>query len=523
MGEYHNCVILDDYSTKCWGKGNEGQLGLGSQSSSNVPAGSVDFGSGRTARAIASSKFSNCAVLDDSSLKCFGGNNNGQLGYGDKTNRIGADQMGDSLPTVDLGTGRTAVSLAGGGEFVCAVLENGDVKCWGYNGQGELGLGDNTQRGDDLNEMGNNLPVVDLGTGRTASSISIGWSTACAVLDNGDLKCWGQNHRGQGGQGHSTNIGMTSNEMGDNLPAIDLGAGRTALSVRNMHYTTCVLLDNGSVKCFGQNDHGQCGLGDTEHRGDSANEMGDSLPSVDLGPGRTAVSLFASAHNACALLDDGALKCWGRCLRGSCGSGTTEAFGDEAGEMGINLASIDFGGGIGILPPPPPTLSPTAVPTLSPTETPEWQAVSTSGDATVTSSWSSPAATSYCSANWAVESQVYWGSAYSVAQCQQMCIESSTCQGISRGVSGGSYPNYCVICSNIVTTAYHVQWETFTLTRAVQGIVPAHSSQCAAGAGKLAPLPFSLLLSVYKHIYTYILCMIFISSVSRALESCGSP
>ena len=112
-----------------------------------------------------------------------------------------------------------------------AILDDGSVKCWGYNFSGQLGYGDITQRGDTSNEMGDNLPTVDLGTGRTAVQISCGGYHTCVILDDGTVKCWGINNYGQLGYGHITNIGIGSNQMGDNLPTVDLGTGRTAVQI----------------------------------------------------------------------------------------------------------------------------------------------------------------------------------------------------------------------------------------------------------------------------------------------------
>ena len=83
-------------------------------------------------------------------------------------------EMGDNLPAVDLGTGRTATAIfSGGGSHMCAFLDDKSLKCWGGNYFGQLGLGDTNNRGDASGEMGDNLPVVDLGTGRTATAISM--------------------------------------------------------------------------------------------------------------------------------------------------------------------------------------------------------------------------------------------------------------------------------------------------------------------------------------------------------------
>jgi alpha-tubulin suppressor-like RCC1 family protein len=72
--------------------------------------------------------------------------------------------MGDALPVVKLGTGRTAKTVLAGGGHTCALLDNGALNCWGHNFYGELGLGDTQHRGDGPGEMGDALPVVDLGS-----------------------------------------------------------------------------------------------------------------------------------------------------------------------------------------------------------------------------------------------------------------------------------------------------------------------------------------------------------------------
>tara|TARA_B100001057_G_C22315559_1_gene743743 strand:+ start:125 stop:364 length:240 start_codon:yes stop_codon:yes gene_type:complete len=72
--------------------------------------------------------------------------------------------------------------------------------------------------------MGDNLAAIDLGSGRTATAISAGFYHTAALLDNGTVKVWGRGIFGITGQGNSNNIGDGSNEMGDNLPSIDLSS-----------------------------------------------------------------------------------------------------------------------------------------------------------------------------------------------------------------------------------------------------------------------------------------------------------
>ena len=97
--------------------------------------------------------------------------------------------MGDNLPAVDLGSDRTSKVIAAGYAHTCAILDNAYVKCWGSNTSGQLGLGDTNKRGDNSSEMGGSLPVVDLGSERTATAIAAGYAHTCAILDNEYVKC----------------------------------------------------------------------------------------------------------------------------------------------------------------------------------------------------------------------------------------------------------------------------------------------------------------------------------------------
>jgi E3 ubiquitin-protein ligase HERC3 len=172
---------------------------------------------------IAAGAFHTCVLLDTAALKCWGNNAYGQLGLGNTADRgANQNQMGDNLPAVNLGTGRTAKSIVAGGFHTCALLDNDTVKCWGNNTQGELGLGDVMARGGSPNSIGDNLPAVDLGTSRVAKLLALGSSYSCALLDNGTVKCWGFNNGGQLGVGDVSNRGDNANEMGDRLPAVNI-------------------------------------------------------------------------------------------------------------------------------------------------------------------------------------------------------------------------------------------------------------------------------------------------------------
>ncbi len=365
-GEEHACALLDDGSIKCWGRNDVGQLGQGDgfdrpfrtscATHPCLPVGfrlsgddldPIDLGSGRTAVAVAAGAQHTCAILDTGAVKCWGLNQTGQLGLGG----VWDGQMGDALPAVDLGTGRTAVAITAGEQHTCAILDDGSVKCWGHSGFLGIGEGANSiaSRGDEPADMGDNLPAVDLGTGHTAVAVAAGGRHTCALLDDASVKCWGDNPNGELGQGDQATRGDEPGEMGDELPSVDLGNGRTATAITAGVVHTCARLDDAEVKCWGENTHGQLGLGDTDRRGDGPGEMGDALPAVNVGTGRTVQAISAGGDRSCVVRDDASIRCWGAHASLALGDphhlARTAALdlGDVPAEMGDGLHTIDFG------------------------------------------------------------------------------------------------------------------------------------------------------------------------------------
>ena len=346
------CALVGDATVKCWGYNFDGQLGYGDQinrgdgpEEMGLRLRPVDLGTGRTAVQISTGSLHTCALLDDATAKCWGSNLAGRLGYGEPQNRgDGPNEMGDNLPAIDLGTGRTVGQIATG-SHTCALLDDATVKCWGEGTFGQLGYGDPNNRGGGPGEMGNNLPAVDLGAGRTALQIAPGFGYTCVRLDDATVKCWGRGLEGRLGYGDESNRGDGPGEMGDDLPAIDLGTGRTAVQVTVGDAHVCVLLDDATVKCWGKGFNGRLGYGDQENRGDGPNEMGDNLDPIELGTGRTALQITAGRLHTCALLDDATVKCWGEGAFGQLGYGDQNNRGDGPNEMGNNLPAVDLGTG----------------------------------------------------------------------------------------------------------------------------------------------------------------------------------
>ena len=123
--------------------------------------------------------------------------------------------MGDNLPTVSLGTGAETVSLAASDSSTCAVLSGGSVKCWGDNTYGQLGQGDTVDIGLADGSMGDAFVPVDFGAGLNLVSLTSGNSHSCVQFANSQIKCWGYNLFGGLGLGDTVNRGDLPGEMGD--------------------------------------------------------------------------------------------------------------------------------------------------------------------------------------------------------------------------------------------------------------------------------------------------------------------
>jgi alpha-tubulin suppressor-like RCC1 family protein len=285
-----------------------------------------------------------CVLSTEGKVKCWGLNNYGQLGLGDTNNRGDtSNEMGDSLPFVDLGTGRTAVMISAGNTHACAWLDNNTLKCWGRNFRGELGYGDTNDRGDGPGEMGDALPPVDLGSVGEIREIDLGDTVSCARFSSGQVKCWGRNTFGILALGHTDNIGDGPGEMGSNLSNLNLGSGFTIEDIMLGDDALCALSSEGEVKCTGN-------LPSYESAnlfGDSTGEIGDGIPVVNLGTGVRVKALpngnsGIGSNTMCALLLDHSVKCWGYNADGQLGLGSTENRGDGPGEMGDALSALDL-------------------------------------------------------------------------------------------------------------------------------------------------------------------------------------
>jgi alpha-tubulin suppressor-like RCC1 family protein len=329
-GEYFTCALLGSGAVRCWGDSDRGQLDQGNELSVGDDPGesSVAVPLPGPAKTITAGYGTACAILDSGELRCWGRGVFGALATGNQLDL--GDDPGETTVRIDLGPGRTATAATIGSDNGCAILDTGQVRCWGNNSFGMLGQGNMNAVGDDPGEAP--LPVA---LPRPAVAIAASWSSVCAVLDTGQLYCWGGGSFGQLMQGNTNNVGDQPGE----LPVQVNTGGHGVLAITSGADFYCAVYDDHQVRCWGANTYGQLARGSTADFGDDPGET--NVGPIALPAGRSAVSVGAGANHACVLLDDGQVRCWGANTDGALGQGNAEDIGDDPGETTVG---VDLGG-----------------------------------------------------------------------------------------------------------------------------------------------------------------------------------
>jgi alpha-tubulin suppressor-like RCC1 family protein len=309
-GNGYSCAIVDDGNVLCWGYNASGQLGDGTIESRYAPTPVLQSPGGPPlsgAQQLALSASHSCARLVGGEVRCWGANDSGQLGDGTTENRLTPAVVVQSPGGPSL-TGVLRVEL--GDQHSCALRNDGQVHCWGYNGSGQLGNNTNTTQSTPtpvLQAPGGG-PVID------ADGLVVGARHGCLRLTNGQARCWGHNKAGQLGDG------TQDNRLTPVLVLQSLGGppltGIQELGLGDSH--SCARLAGGDVRCWGSNGSGQVGDGTTEFRLTPA--------TVLQSPGGAALTgvqeLTLGEDHSCARLAGGNVRCWGSNLVGQLGDGT---------------------------------------------------------------------------------------------------------------------------------------------------------------------------------------------------------
>jgi alpha-tubulin suppressor-like RCC1 family protein len=234
-GASHTCAVLGDGEVRCWGVNDQYQLGGGPGAQSLEPA--VVQGLTEGIRNLAAGAGHTCAVTALGEVHCWGGNAHGELGLGV------ASAAPVAKPSKVVGLPDPMMMVAAGRFHTCGVSTKGAVWCWGQNENGALG---------DDSSIDSPVPVQPLGLPDVAVALSAGAGGTCAVLKNGDAYCWGSNANGQLGDG--TRIHRARPVKVSGLE----GAGRMVAYGQEFSCGTTRAL---RALCWGKNDEGQLGDG----------------------------------------------------------------------------------------------------------------------------------------------------------------------------------------------------------------------------------------------------------------------
>jgi alpha-tubulin suppressor-like RCC1 family protein len=261
-GDDHTCAVTALGEVKCWGYNRYGQLGDGTTTSRSVPVRVPGIAGG--ALAVAAGWGHTCILTADKSVRCWGNNEYGQLGYGEVE-----DYRFTHMDVPDLTMSAERISADGG--QTCVLTIYGSIQCWGNNKHGQLGDGTMENRP---------VPVAVAVLAQDMRSVVAGWNHTCAVNRSGGVFCWGWNLHGQLGDG--TNASRTTPAQ-----VYALEEGVEAVSVGWAH--SCAVTALGGVKCWGANDAGQLGDGTS---------LDSQVPQVVTGPGGSEASSASNSTTA---------------------------------------------------------------------------------------------------------------------------------------------------------------------------------------------------------------------------------
>jgi alpha-tubulin suppressor-like RCC1 family protein len=295
-GTSHTCAVTGSGTAKCWGRNDQGQVGTGSAGTDVLlPADVAGIAGGATAVAAGTSHA--CAVVAGDVL-CWGANASGQLGDGTLSPR--AVPVAALLPA-----GTTAVAVAAGGRHTCALDDLGAVSCWGDNDLGQLGTGGTAP---------SDTPVAV--EGLSAVALAAGPEHTCAVTSAAGVHCWGRNDIGQVGRGYTSPsepspVAVTTSAL-DPYPPL---AGALAIAAGGAH--ACATVQGASdleLWCWGSNLSGQLGI-------DAATGTQYAYARFAEDVSTRPESVAAGARHSCALEPEvGGLKCFGDNTDGQLGA-----------------------------------------------------------------------------------------------------------------------------------------------------------------------------------------------------------
>ncbi|MDL2327455.1 hypothetical protein LJC64_02185, partial [Ruminococcaceae bacterium OttesenSCG-928-A11] len=257
-GDTSTCAIASDDNVYCWGYGTYGQLGNGSNSTSDVPvpvakiAGGLE---GLSIKQISTGGEDTCAIASDGNLYCWGSGWYGKRGNGSSSTSnipVSVSKLSGGL------AGLTIKQVSVGNEHICAITSDNNAYCWGGEGTNSGVIGSDISTSSNIP-----VPVAKLTgglEGLTVKQISAGYSHTCAIASDDNVYCWGYGTYGELGNGSNSTSDVP-------VPVLRLPGGLEGLTVEKISSegTTCTIVSSKDVYCWGSGNSGELGNGHNEN------------------------------------------------------------------------------------------------------------------------------------------------------------------------------------------------------------------------------------------------------------------
>lgn len=313
-GFFDTCARLDDGTVKCWGDNPDGLLGFTSietcdgnpcaRTPTRVP------GLNGVAR-IALGAGHTCALLTDATVECWGLNSLHQLGFTSTASCGGTECTNTPTPVPGL---VDVVQIALGGGHTCALHGDGTVDCWGASDGGQTAAPPASSIACGKLSSRRCVPAPTKVDGLSnVVQLALGTGHSCALRADGTVKCWGSNLSRQLGTDTADACG---GEPCAQTPTLVAGLTNVrAIAATREH--TCALLADGTAKCWGDNPEGLLGFVSTEMC-----VLGPCAPTPTRVPGETNLEQISLGFVTCVLRTDRTFRCWGYNCDGELGNGT---------------------------------------------------------------------------------------------------------------------------------------------------------------------------------------------------------
>jgi alpha-tubulin suppressor-like RCC1 family protein len=336
----HTCIVRSDGRVRCWGLNNQGEVGLAPTASETCPVSDANFPCMKSpfdpmvpasVAALGLGDQHSCAIADDK-VYCWGANDSGQFGNGD---------AGNAYSPVEITERAGAIAIAGGKTHTCSLGAAGTVSCSGGNTDGEVGNGTTV------------AVKTPFAAKSGANAVGTGYVNSYALLA-GVVWGWGDNADRQ----------IDNSGTDPRATPLQIGGVSSALTIAGGIGHACAVLANQSATCWGANGNGQLGRNYTSNdEGPGAVTIVTSISELSAGVNHTCVRrtdntvvcwgesyglgatliplpapaarIASGSYHDCAVLDDGSVWCWGRNTYGQLGNGVTSTTIDNTPQQAV--------------------------------------------------------------------------------------------------------------------------------------------------------------------------------------------